>query len=74
MSNEEMQRRMDFIVGQQAQFASDMQVLRESQAQTEQVVARLAHIIFEGFKHIDAKIDLLKRKNRSLPSEGRNGR
>lgn len=33
MSNEEFQQEMDFIVGRQAQFASDMQLLRESQAQ-----------------------------------------
>lgn len=66
MSNEEFQRKMDFIVEQQAQFASDMQVLRESQAQlqatqvqTEQVVARLAYVTLEGFKDVNAKIDAL---------------
>ena len=50
---------MDFIVEQQAQFVSDMQVLRESQAQTDTVVARLAYATLEGFKDVNAKIDAL---------------
>lgn len=50
MSNEEIERRMDFIVGQQAQFASDIRQLREVQAQTENVVGRLAQATVEGFK------------------------
>jgi hypothetical protein len=33
MSNEEMNKRMEFIVEQQAQFAADIQVMREIQAQ-----------------------------------------
>ena len=33
MSNEEMDKKMEFIVEQQAQFAADMKVLREAQAQ-----------------------------------------
>jgi hypothetical protein len=32
MTNEEIERRMEFIIDQQAQFASDIQVLREIQA------------------------------------------
>ena len=40
MNNEEIERKMNFIVEQQAQFASDIQQLQESQARTEQVVAR----------------------------------
>lgn len=59
MSNEEFQQEMDFIVGRQAQFASDMQLLRESQAQTDNVVARLAYVTLEGFKDVTAKIDAL---------------
>src|SRR6266542_3578693 len=50
---------MAFIIGQQAQFASDIQQLREVQAQTEQVVARLANVTLEGFKDVNAKIDAL---------------
>jgi ABC-type transporter Mla subunit MlaD len=45
MSNEEIERKMAFIVGQQAQFASDMQLLQESQARTEQVVAHTAEVV-----------------------------
>ncbi|MEK6281704.1 MAG: hypothetical protein AABN95_15215 [Acidobacteriota bacterium] len=66
MSNEELERRMAFIIEQQAQFASDIQRLRESQTQTDQVVAqtgeivaRLANVTLEGFKDVNAKINAL---------------
>ncbi len=73
MSNEEFERRMVFIVEQQVQFASDIQQLREAQAQTEQIVAqtgqivgqtgeivtRLANVALEGFKDVNAKINAL---------------
>lgn len=66
MSNEEFERKIAFIVEQQAQFASDIQQLREAQAQTEQVVAqtgeivgRLANATLEGFRDVDAKINAL---------------
>ena len=66
MTDEEFQRKMDFIVDHQAQFASDMQQLRESQAKTDQtvaqtgeIVARLANVTAEGFKDVTAKIDAL---------------
>ena len=42
MNNEEIERKMSFIVEQQAQFASDIQQLQESQARTHQVVAQTA--------------------------------
>src|SRR5262245_22287768 len=66
MNNEEFDRKMAFIVEQQAQFASDIQQMRDvqqelqaTQAQTENVVARLAHATLEGFKDVNAKIDAL---------------
>lgn len=73
MSNEEFERRMAFIVEQQAQFASDIQKLRESQTQTDRAVAqtgvivaqtgeivtRLANGTLEGFKDVNAKINAL---------------
>ena len=59
MSNEELERRMAFIVEQQAQFASDIQQLREVQGQTENVVGRLANATLEGFKDTNIKIDAL---------------
>ena len=45
MSNEEIERKMAFIVEQQAQFASDIQRLQESQARTDQVVAQTGEIV-----------------------------
>ena len=45
MNNEEIERKMNFIVEQQAQFASNIQQLQESQARTEQVVARTSETV-----------------------------
>jgi hypothetical protein len=49
MNNEDIERKMNFIVEQQAQFASDIQQLQESQARTEQIVAQngeaVAHVV-----------------------------
>jgi hypothetical protein len=66
MSNEEIERKMAFIVEQQARFASDIQRLRESQARTDQVVAqtgeivaRLANVTHLGFNEVNAKINAL---------------
>lgn len=66
MSNEEVERKMAFIVEQQAQFASDIQRLEESQARTDQVVAqtgeivaRLANVTHVGFTDVNAKINAL---------------
>jgi hypothetical protein len=88
MSNEEVDRRIAFIIEQQAQFASDIQQLREVQVQTEHVVARLASVTLEGFKEVNAKINALvdsqMRTDENLRNlvavvdryftEGRNGR
>src|SRR6266850_2923865 len=38
MNNEEMKKKMEFIVEQQAQFAADIQVMREVQAQDAKVL------------------------------------
>ncbi|MBC7912303.1 MAG: hypothetical protein H7Y30_17480 [Pyrinomonadaceae bacterium] len=59
MTNEEFEKRMEFIVEQQAQFSADIQHLRETQAHTDQIVARLAQLTLEGFKDVNAKIDAL---------------
>jgi hypothetical protein len=59
MSNEEFEKKMEFILEQQAQFTSDIQQLREAQAQTNQIVNRLAAVTLEGFKDVNAKIDAL---------------
>lgn len=59
MNIEEFDRKMAFIVEQQAQFAADIQQMRELQAQTESIVGRLADATLEGFKDVNAKIDSL---------------
>ena len=45
MNNEEIERKMNFIVEQQAQFASDIQQLQESQARTEHIVAQTSETV-----------------------------
>lgn len=45
MNNEEIERKMNFIVEQQAQFASDIQQLHESQARTEQVLTTTVDVV-----------------------------
>src|SRR4030095_15505865 len=73
MNSEEFDRKMAFIVEQQAQFASDIQQLQKSQARTDQVVAqtaevvdqmgdvvtRLANVTQAGFTEVNAKINAL---------------
>ena len=73
MTNEDFDRRMEFILDQQARFASDIQQLQESQARTErnvtrteQVVAQLADVtqetlttMLEGFRDVNARIEAL---------------
>ena len=59
MTNEEMQKAMDFIVNQQAQFAADIQKLQESQTETAQLLNRLAAVTVKGFEDTNAKINAL---------------
>lgn len=73
MTNEEMQKTMEFVVTQQAQFATDIQKLQESQArtavgiqklqesqaQTVEVVGRLAAVTHAGFKELTERINAL---------------
>ena len=73
MNNQEIERKMNFIVEQQAQFASDIQQLHGSQTRTDQVVSRTAEVVAEmggvvtrlavvthaGFNEINAKINAL---------------
>jgi uncharacterized protein YdaT len=42
MTEEEMQKKMEFILEQQAQFAVNIELLREAQQQTESRVAEIA--------------------------------
>ncbi|HEV3470455.1 MAG TPA: hypothetical protein VG148_14125 [Pyrinomonadaceae bacterium] len=50
MSNEDLQRTMEFIVNQQAQFASDMVELKD-------LVGRLARATLERFEAVDKRGD-----------------
>jgi predicted nucleic acid-binding Zn-ribbon protein len=66
MTNEEMQRTMEFIVNQQAQFSTDIQKLQESQqvlqgslVETNQLLTRLAAATMKGFEDINEKINTL---------------
>jgi CRISPR/Cas system Type II protein with McrA/HNH and RuvC-like nuclease domain len=59
MTNDDMEKRIEFIIEQQAQFSVDIQQLRESQSETNQIVNRLAAVTLEGFKDVNAKIDAL---------------
>ena len=59
MSNEEFEKRMEFILEQQAQFAANIQEHDARFAQLENVVNRLAAVTLEGFKDVNAKIDAL---------------
>jgi hypothetical protein len=59
MNNEEFERKVAFIVEQQAQFAADIQQLQAVQAQTEDVVGRLANVTLVGFNDVNAKIEAL---------------
>lgn len=45
MTNEEFGKKAEFILEQQAQFAADIQQLREAQAQTDRVVAQSGEIV-----------------------------
>lgn len=52
MTNEEFDRRMEFIVNQQAQFASDI-------GRIEDVVGRLANASLSRFEDVDERIAAL---------------
>lgn len=63
MSNEEWERKMEFLLNQQAQFDTDMRLLEEAQAatgrkldRTAEMLSSYATILFENFKITDARI------------------
>jgi hypothetical protein len=66
MNNEEFERKMSFIVEQQAQFAVDIQQLQESQVQTDKVVNRLAKATLAGFNETLASFDNINVKISAL--------
>ena len=52
---------MAFIVEQQAQFASDIQQLQESQARTEEVVAQTAAAVAHSAETVGQEVDVVTR-------------
>ncbi len=73
MTNDETQRKMDFIVNQQAQFSADIQRLKELHTQAEErltriedVVLRLANFTETGFTKLTAAQTLLDTRMAEL--------
>jgi hypothetical protein len=63
---EESQRKMDFIVEQQAQFAVDIQKLGDSQTRTDEIVQRLANATLRNFEKVEGEVSNLDRKMEAL--------
>ncbi|OLE54253.1 MAG: hypothetical protein AUG51_09095 [Acidobacteria bacterium 13_1_20CM_3_53_8] len=57
MTNEELEKKIEFIVEQQAQFTADIQKLQEAQARTDQTVNRLATATLNRFEATDKRTD-----------------
>lgn len=51
-NNEYFERKMNFILEQQVQFAADMQRLEESQARTDQVVAEMGEAVTRAVSQV----------------------
>jgi len=51
-NNEYFERKMNFILEKQAQFAADMQRLEESQARTDQVVAEMGEAVTQAVSQV----------------------
>jgi hypothetical protein len=71
MSNEEWERKMDFLLNQQARFDAEMIELKAAQARTEKSLARAAEILasqstimFEAFSITNAEIKELKESQK----------
>jgi hypothetical protein len=64
--SEKTQRKIDFIVNQQAQFTIDMQALRESQERTDAVVRRFANATLRRFEGVEGEVSNLDRKIEAL--------
>jgi hypothetical protein len=56
MTNQELERKMNFIVDQQAQFERRHQIWK---VEIEDLLTRLARVTNEGFKDVNAKINAL---------------
>ena len=70
MNNEEIERKMNFIVEQQAQFASDIQLLQESQSRTEQVVARNVEAVAYTVEAVAQTVEVVAQTAESVTKVG----
>jgi chromosome segregation ATPase len=59
MTNEEWERKVEFIVSQQAQFSADIQQLKELHAQAEARMTRMERIIVGLHEDTDARFNAL---------------
>ena len=69
MSNEEWDRKVEFLLNQQAQFDIDMRRIEATQAETTKFIAQIADnlakqsfVMFEGFNLTKAEIRALNAK------------
>ena len=57
MSEEEIQRKIEFIIDQQAQFASDIHELRSIQAKAEERMDRFEKVVVNLYEDTQNKLD-----------------
>jgi predicted nucleic acid-binding Zn-ribbon protein len=79
MTNEELEKRKEFILEQRARFAAGMQQLREAQALTERVVAETEETVIrfenkmrEGSKELNSKFNALADSQERTTQDLRN--
>ena len=61
---------MNFIIEQQAQFAADIQVLKEQQAQTQRMIGQLVDVTMSLARHAEATDRQLQETDRRLRALG----
>ena len=73
MTNEEWDRKTEFLLNQQAKFDAEMHELKQAQKKTEKIIARAAEMIsdlasltIDGFKLTDGKIRELTESQKEL--------
>lgn len=59
MTNEEWERKVEFIVSQQAQFSADIQELKELHVQAEARMTRMEKVILAVHEDTNARINAL---------------
>ena len=56
MSNEELDRKIEFIVEQQAQFAADIQIMREVHAADTQLLKEETNLLKEQYRNLSEAV------------------